>query len=1125
MPRREVMIPTIAEIKIQNRQPHELGASVGEGIRKFFSDKNGQPPASIMITAEPGCTKLNVETFIAPNTHLRERRSYGNEQATSSRKLGKYAFESGDAALGDVDVDIKFDQMRTKRVNGIWMEEPDIQSETGGEFFELNLSKHAICTDPQYSQSGKGEFTMSNVPKKAEVIVRVNGQVLREAKITCFGEHRSSNSSFLHISIPLDYAEGSLSISVSWDASHRTRMGLVSDPVLVMLSPNADLVHELQSALTEVNSLSKNVCNTLKRYLKTCFIKDRDFHSYRNRNFCTLQKDMTLWALKNGFKNVSKRLLEPQVFALKDESSLLTIDEDYKTYVYAATLSESIETVREVISLGGDESLFGTVTSVGNLTTKDTALHVAAMQGNAELILDLLSVVDSIDLWYTLRNDNDFTPKELAHLAAQSSTCTSQVLLRVLDAPLRIAANAVHFSYLEFRSEISHDRNSEDDETEMQNETEMRNEFASIDHIEQVEILREEVYPRTFELILESFDATEQENDEQLKKKQLQYLEIASKILADEENFLRLFSIVQAKERSEKLDGSCSTKKEKKSTQSTTSASEFSANAFFEQVQCGAKLGRFKAGCKLRRFINDYVEGKAIYAFSDPVVEKSFLLESSFNEQKFDVWRIMLIFSIFVGRHLIVLAESSEFKALSWFVLGAAFTLQAIIIYALVVYSKFYVRYREYIIILLQFLFSLLVNISETKTDRALSSVLLHFTVLTICSSRIERHLVTLFLASRLLFRGVQFSALAHTHTSSVLDVCLNGFIDFRNRIGHDNFITSLLVLLNFTIYLPLELRSRRQFAAKYGIFWMKREWQDDSVESGDQIYLKQIQEEIDSRGNGNCFSHLFKYVSNQTKKFQAKACFAFPDPKHEREFILDSAIMHRPYDCGLYVILSYYVVAMFLKLFNEEQGGFKGIQVALFTSCIYNKETMDDINIADDPYLSSTTVTPMFLLKTFSLFVPAICLSIGIFFPRFYCLHRGLLVMAMRNICPWSAYVKSDYPQILNLVIYRSSACILNVRLERHILSLFLNHVVQPYFISRYMVETVISSGQSCKGNNIILQSSIFSTEYPLAASLPLGLLFGFAQVLIPYHLEQSRRRLFALKKREQKEAAKKVI
>jgi len=1125
MPRREGIIPTIAEIKIQNRQPHELGASVGEGIHKFFSDKNGQPPASIMITAEPGCTKLNVETFIAPNTHLRERRSYGNEQATSSRKLGKYAFEFGDAALGDVDVDIKFDQMRTKRVNGIWMEEPDIQSETGGEFFELNLDKHAICTDPQYTQSGKGEFTMSNVPKKAEVIVRVNGQVLREAKITCFGEHRSLNSSFLHISIPLDYAEGSLSISVSWDASHRKRTGLVSDPVLVMLSPNADLVHELQSALTEVNSLSKYVCNTLKRYFGTCFIKDRDFQSYRNPNFCTLQKDTTLWALENGFKNVSKRLLEPQVFALKYASSLLTIDEDYKTYVYAATLSESIETVREVISLGGDESLFGTVTSVGNLTTKDTALHVAAMRGNAELILYLLSVVDSIDLWYTLRNDNDFTPKELAHLAAQSSTCTSQALLRVLDAPLRIAANAVHFSYLEFRSEISHDGNSEDDETEMQNETEMRNEFASIDHIEQVEILREEVYPRTFELILESFDATEEENDEQLKMKQLQYLEIASKILADEENFLRLFSMAQAKERSEKLDGSCSTKKEKKSTQSTTSTSELSANAFFEQVQCGAKLGRFKAGCKLCFFLrrlNDYVEGKAIYAFSDPVVEKAFLLESSFNEQKFDVWRIMLIFSIFVGRHLIMLDESSEFKALSWFVLGAAFILQAIIIYALVVYSKFYVRYREYIIILLQFLFSLLVNISETKTDRALSSILLHFTVLTICSCRIERHLVTLFLASRLLFRGVQFSALAHTHTSSVLDVCLNGFIDFQNRIGHDNFITSLLVLLNFTIYLPLELRSRRQFAAKYAIFWMKREWLDDSVESGDQIYVKQIQEEIDSRGNEKCFS---RYVSNQMKKFQAKACFSFPNPNHEREFILDSAIMHRPYDCGLYFILSYYVVAMFLKLFNEEQGGFKGIQVALFTSCIYDKEMMHDINIADDPYLSSTTVTPMFLLKTFSLFVPAICLSIGIFFPRFYCLHRGLIVMAMRNICPWSAYVKSDYPQILNLVVYRSTACIMNVRLERHILSLFLNHVVQPYFISRYMVETIISSGQSCKGNNIILQASIFSTDYPLAASLPLGLLFGFAQVLIPYHLEQSRRRTFALKKREQKEAAKKVI
>ena len=97
----------------------------------------------------------------------------------------------------------------------------------------------------------------------------------------------------------------------------------------------------------------------------------------------------------------------------------------------------------------------------------------------------------------------------------------------------------------------------------MQNETEMRNEFAAIDHIEQVEILREEVYPRTFELILESFYATEEENDEHLKKKQLQYLEIANKILADEKNFLRLFSMVQAKERSEKLDGSCSTKRKR----------------------------------------------------------------------------------------------------------------------------------------------------------------------------------------------------------------------------------------------------------------------------------------------------------------------------------------------------------------------------------------------------------------------------------------------------------------------------------------------------------------------------------------------------------------------------------
>ena len=150
------------------------------------------------------------------------------------------------------------------------------------------------------------------------------------------------------------------------------------------------------------------------------------------------------------------------------------------------------------------------------------------------------------------------------------------------DAPLRIAANAVHFSYLEFRSEISHDRNSEDDETEMQNETEMRNEFAAIDHIEQSKFSAKKFTRALLNLSFESFYATEEENDEHLKKKQLQYLEIANKILADEKNFLRLFSMVQAKERSEKLDGSCSTKKEKEIySVHNLRRSEFSANAFF----------------------------------------------------------------------------------------------------------------------------------------------------------------------------------------------------------------------------------------------------------------------------------------------------------------------------------------------------------------------------------------------------------------------------------------------------------------------------------------------------------------------------------------------------------------
>ena len=115
-----------------------------------------------------------------------------------------------------------------------------------------------------------------------------------------------------------------------------------------------------------------------------------------------------------------KRLLEPQVQMLENARSLAATDGVYKTYVYAATLSDSVEIVREVIALGGEKNLFGTVSTVGNKETKDTALHIAAMNGNTNMVLDFLSIVSSIESWFTSRNSSGFSPRDCAVLAQSS---------------------------------------------------------------------------------------------------------------------------------------------------------------------------------------------------------------------------------------------------------------------------------------------------------------------------------------------------------------------------------------------------------------------------------------------------------------------------------------------------------------------------------------------------------------------------------------------------------------------------------------------------------------------------------------------------------------------------------
>ena len=87
--------------------------------------------------------------------------------------------------------------------------------------------------------------------------------------------------------------------------------------------------------------------------------------------------------------------------------------------MYAATLSDSVEIVREVIALGGEKNLFGTVSTVGNKETRDTALHIAAMNGNTNMVLDFLSIVSSIESWFTSRNSSGFAEERLRSFGAK----------------------------------------------------------------------------------------------------------------------------------------------------------------------------------------------------------------------------------------------------------------------------------------------------------------------------------------------------------------------------------------------------------------------------------------------------------------------------------------------------------------------------------------------------------------------------------------------------------------------------------------------------------------------------------------------------------------------------------
>ena len=109
---------------------------------------------------------------------------------------------------------------------------------------------------------------------------------------------QNSQSNYVYVSVPLDYAEGLMTINLMWPEGHEFAGSALCDPIRILLSPDVDLAQELKEAMDEVHALSSEFCYTFKRYVGACLVKD-DVRSFTNPNFCLVQKDITLWALRN----------------------------------------------------------------------------------------------------------------------------------------------------------------------------------------------------------------------------------------------------------------------------------------------------------------------------------------------------------------------------------------------------------------------------------------------------------------------------------------------------------------------------------------------------------------------------------------------------------------------------------------------------------------------------------------------------------------------------------------------------------------------------------------------------------------------------------------------------------
>jgi len=1159
----EAFVTLAAEIKIHNKQPHDLGASIGEGVKNYFVEKSGHPPARLEITAEPGCTKLNVDALIPPTktrpSFLRNRREPTDQDAAA--RLASCAIEADNRGLDDVDVDVIVGSVRMRRIDGEWENSAKLRHK-----HICSSVKHVMCTNPDVLNSRENENTLiiTGVPPDVEAIVRINGQVERGSVTARFGGNvqmtktptktrssrlnpsnnridpqreqpdvlQNSQSNYVYVSVPLDYAEGLMTISLLWQDAHEFAGSAVCDPIVVILSPDVDLAQEMKEAMEEVHALSSEFCYTLKRYIGACLVKDRDVRSFTNPNFCTVQKDITLWALRNGFARLSRRLLEPQVQMLEDVRSLSAADGVYKTYVYAATLSDSVDIVRAVIAIGGEDNLFGTVSTIGNKETRDTALHIAAMNGNIDMVLDFLSIISSIDHWFTLRNSSGFSPRDCAVLAQSSNL--SRTIAKVLDDPLLIASNAVCLAVKEVVAKVESGAHPAPAHA------------PAIDHMEELENQSQAIFARASDLIFESLteissNIPENMHEEARKQGTVRLLEITNRLLQDNACFLKLFSLA--------IERDCKLLENYSGADSTDNSFDSpilsGADSFFVQLLESSEItrGRRVMPQSVRKVLGKWsnaiasLKYKSILAFDDPLIEKAYVLENSFYRKRVDLAAFLLIFSVICARKYRYSDGSFVDFMRSFFRVGEApkwssyiacligvFSFPGVI-FALLVYPKFYTRHREGITVLIRLTSPLMWSVRLANETVPVSMIRVMLLRLSSCvyGCRFERHLMSMMINYFIPISQIieMFSGQAADTQASV--------VKELDRYGPNKILSLVSIYVNAIISFFIEVRFRRKFAEKYGVDWMKRSWtrSTQSPPRKNEKFIKDIREEVGAVDDDECCprhrslasrNRFFEFISARRKMLHAKAYYAFSNPRDEDAYVLENSNFRRPYDITVYGILyTFWGIGAYRQ--HAKWGSFDWFSLSLFTNCDVNNDTM---RITDyDKHISA-----LLLLKLFAYMVLMGTVLVAIFLPRVYCCNRESFISVVKLICGVAPHLKvSETPDFLVVLILRLCAVLWSVRFEREVTFILMNLFITPRALEWYVgTEEYVATNDvgnstivACKGNSSSLFMGIFSGKW-----YAWSFFFKCAAVILVYlqinvisTIEKQRREAFAEKRR----------